>query len=548
MRREIDLLVKNKLFSTATLITLLVSYGSMLINPTIGVDDTAWKVYFIDGVSPIMGRWVLYVINKVIPIAVYNPYVVELLSMTAMMLAAILWTACIRRILANSIPIWGYTVFACVFISSPITSEVITYYLSNGLALGFSFTAIALWYWLDAIEQTHLKSFKTLMVSILFLCLALGCFESMLVVYLVSACFFFILKRGEGKGAFIGFGKYFRITILVPVLVMVMRAICIQSVIKLFSLEDQVGVMGYRGLNQFFPWLAEKNPVAEILYIIKEFIVNYYFHAIVYKPILIFVIAMFIIGCYAMYKAIMKRDFLILLAYIAMLLLPFVMAAVEGYATYYRAAQFVVIINAFFVLCIILLLGKKVEVTSYKRVLIFLAMLLLYHQVHEMNVWLKLDQDKYADVERTMSMLAVDVIKEVDESLPICVIGDYEVPEALTESCYVAEWSKKTWLITTAITCLDESMLDSYMTDRGYCFAQTPLLSVIDWGMTAFYGFDRELVKIWATLGYDFVEDGDLEHYSYGQTMIEGGMPVWPEEGSIIEIDGEYILVHIGSR
>ena len=77
--REAQKLFQSKKYIICMLVTLFATFGSLLVRPTIGIDDTAWKVYFLDGVAPVMGRWVLFILNKIIPIAEYNPFIVELL-------------------------------------------------------------------------------------------------------------------------------------------------------------------------------------------------------------------------------------------------------------------------------------------------------------------------------------------------------------------------------------------------------------------------------------------------------------------------------------
>ena len=91
---------------------------------------------------------------------------------------------------------------------------------------------------------------------------------------------------------------------------------------------------------------------------------------------------------------------------------------------------------------------------------------------------------------------------------------------------------------------MDKELVDDYMEPAGYRFAETPLLSVIKWGSTAFYSIDVELIKFWENRGFEFTVDGNLEHYSYGKELLENGMPAWPEEGSIMQMDG-YIIVNL---
>ena len=92
-----------------------------------------------------------------------------------------------------------------------------------------------------------------------------------------------------------------------------------------------------------------------------------------------------------------------------------------------------------------------------------------------------------------------------------------------------------------AITSLiDPHLLEKYYRDYGVWVAQTPALSVIDWGKAAF-DTSQELVKFFAMHGHTIlpVTDWDifLEAVDYSHTM-----PSFPKEGAIVDV-GDYIIV-----
>ncbi len=74
--KDLKFFWSTKCFAVGLPLIMLLSYITLLLNPTVGIDDTSFKVYYVDGVSPAMGRWCLYMINKVLPLD-YNPYFVE---------------------------------------------------------------------------------------------------------------------------------------------------------------------------------------------------------------------------------------------------------------------------------------------------------------------------------------------------------------------------------------------------------------------------------------------------------------------------------------
>lgn len=542
---EAKALFQQKAYIVCMVLTLLATYGSLLVKPALGIDDTAWKVYFVDGVAPVMGRWVLYVMNKIIPIAEYNPFVVEGLFLFFFLASATIWVVLFKRIIGSHVSDWAYILFGCAFLAAPITSEVVTYYLANGIFLGFGFTALAVWYLWDSFKEgiSLKKRAVKILESSLWLWLALGCYESFIIVYMVAICVLYAFERGL-KGAVGTVPKVLLNTLFAGVFCILLRSVWTKVSIVVFSLQSQTNVLHYRGISELLTWFEDGKGLQDILWVLKQFFVKYYINAVVYKPITFLLLGFGLLGIWALIKAVQKRDGVIFLAVIGAALAPWILPLLEGYATYYRTSQYIVLMNAVIVLAAALLF-EKVRERQWCRVLgLSLAAILVYHEVYEMNYWLKTDWDKYQDACRTADAVALEIIRDYDESLPICVVGKYEVPDAIACKSYSPVWSKKTMLAKWAIELIDDDLLAEYMEPQGYRFAETPLLSVIKWGSTAFYAHDIELIKFWENRGFTLVADRDLSHYEYGNRLVEEGMPSWPEEGSIVQMEG-YILINL---
>lgn len=545
--KEAKALFQQKAYAICMILTMLAAYGSLLVHPTIGIDDTAWKVYFVDGVAPVMGRWVLYVLNKIIPIAEYNPFIVEGLFLFFFLVSATIWVVLLKRILGSHVSNWVYTLFGCAFLAAPITSELVTYYLANGIFLGFGFTALAVWYLWDSFEKGLVwkKRLVKILISGLWLWLALGCYESFIIVYMVAICVFYAFERGVlEKQTVAGVPTVLLNTFVAGVFCIVVRSVWTKVSIVLFSLQSQTNVLHYRGISELLTWFEDGKSLQDVLGVLKQFFVKYYINAVVYKPITFLLLGFGLLGLWALIKAIQKKDVVVLLAVIGALVVPWILPLLEGYATYYRTSQYIVLMTAVIVPATALLF-EKLQGKQWCRVVgLVLAAILIYHEVYEMNYWLKVDQDKYEDACRTAVAVALEIIRDYDESLPICVVGEYEAPDAISSKSYSPVWSKKTMIAQWAIGLIDEELLAEYMEPQGYRFAETPLLSVVKWGSTAFYGHDIELIKFWENRGFSFVADRDITHYEYGNQLVEEGMPSWPEDGSIVQMDG-YILINL---
>ena len=66
---------ENRCFMGILLLTAVCAYGYKVTNVTIGIDDTPSLYYFEEGLIAIVGRWVLFLLNKVIFLAEFVPFV-----------------------------------------------------------------------------------------------------------------------------------------------------------------------------------------------------------------------------------------------------------------------------------------------------------------------------------------------------------------------------------------------------------------------------------------------------------------------------------------
>lgn len=541
----------RKLFSIGLVAVMLLSYVTLLMNPTVGIDDTSFKLYYIDGVSPAMGRWCLYMIEKFLPLD-YNPYFVEAVGLLFFCLSITLWTIVFYRLFGERIPMVVYLLFACVMISNPIISEVVVWYVQDGIYLGYGVTALAVLALLEALKtgKSRGADLGYLLLSALFLSVALGFYEAFMIVFLMAAVLIFMLIRVLKLQEYTAKPLEWLWKMgLLGVAGMLFRSLWINGITAVFHLEDQALVLESRGLSDIAAlltgWFDGTRDRDAMVLVLKEFFVKYSIHGILYLPVLLLVLAKLVLIVWGVLQTFRKKDGWILAALAGVLLLPWVLPVLEGTATYYRSSQYVPLLVAFAVL----LTGYELYHRGCGRGLrvigLLLALFLLYRQSYEMNRWLLVDVNKYEDDKRVLTALGLELMAEHDASKPICVIGNRETPKGLLEDVYCPEWSKKYQLVKLLVCAVDERIFDKYNTEDGYAVAETPQLSFINWANKAYYGFDRELIKFWNMHGFDFVEDNNMYHYAQGKKLMKDG-PVWPQEGSIIEKE-KYILVNFGN-
>lgn len=548
---EIKCFWSKKCFAIGIPLLMLLSYGTLLLHPTVGIDDTSFKIYYVDGVSPAMGRWCLYMIHKIFPLD-YNPFFVEVVGLCFFCLSITLWCIVFHRLFGEKISVWAYVVFGGVMLSSPIISEVVIWYLQDGIYLGYGVTALAVLVGMQAFKISKDTDWKKRLLRLLacgaLLAVALGFYESFMIVFLMAmVMIFMVIRIVDHKGYSRKPLDWLLNMAVVCVSGMVFRTIAINSITAIYHLEDQANVLASRGfsdiLGQLMGWFDGTRSVDEFTFVLKDFLVKYYFNAIVYTPIMILVLAVAVLGLLGLYHTIRKKDGWVIASVVGILVLPWILPILEGVATYYRSSQYVPLLTAFAVLLVAWAI-RDVKINAVKYVAFFFAFLLLYRQGYEMNRWLYVDAMKYEDTKRTMDSVALHILENFDADKPICVVGSHQTPEGLIEDVYCPTWSKKYMMIEWLVKGLDEELFEKYNTPRGYATAETPQLSFINWGATAFYGFDRELIKFWDMHGFSFTEDGNLGHYEEARKLMKDG-PVWPEAGSIVEMD-DYIIVNFG--
>ncbi len=539
---------KKRCFAVGIPLMMLLSYLTLIINPTVSEDDTAFRLYYVEGVSPAMGRWCLYLVNKLFPLD-YNPHFVEACGLMVFCLSITLWCVVFRRMFGEKISLTGYTIFGAVMLSSPILSEVVVWYLQDGIYMGYGFTALAVLFGMEAFRQNQTwgankrRVYLQLISSAAFLTAALGFYEAFMIVYLMALAMNFLLVRSLDRDGYSARPSEWLVKMgIICVLSMVFRELAIGGIVSLFRLEEQREVLATRGILDILKGFG--NGQGELWLVLKEFFVKYYIHGIVYVPVLILVLAVGILGIWALSSALRKRDGWIFAAAAGIVLLPWLMVFLEGTATYYRASEYVPLLTGFAVLLMAYEV-KKLNKKPLRTAALFLALVLLYRQGYEMNKWLYIDAMKYEDDRRTASAVALEIIKNCDESKPVCVVGSYLTPPSLLDKLYTPSWSKKYMLTEWLVKGVDEDIFDKYNTPYGYAAAETPQLSLIDWASYAFIGTDREMIKFWRMNGFTFQEDGNVEHYLYARELMREA-PAWPKEGSIVEMD-DYIIVNFGN-
>ncbi len=541
-------IVKQNKFRIPIILMAVFSYGMLVIYPAIGIDDTAMDMYFEKGLATVAGRWVLYLINKFFWLAGYNPYFVELLGVFIFCISTWLWCVLFKRIFKNILSDWVIVISACVFISSPIFCEILVWYLQNGIYMAYGLTAVSVMYFLNLLDAAGGKAQKIKLFcgTTVFLTLAVGCYESFMFVYVMTIMLCFAVRKVLDSKRVKDLSRWFLWGMAACIACWIMRSLMVGALVRIFGLQGMEGILRTRSITEVFAWFGSENKAAELISIWKQFFILYYVNAVVYLPITLLVLAIGTMMCIAIYLSLKKKDARILFAVVATFFVPWLLPIVEGVVTPYRTAQYIPVICAFAVL----MTGYACREISGKKWVkglgIVATVMILYHQGYELNKWFYVDYLKYEGAVRYTDEIALELKRNYDVDKPILFMGSHKVPYGIVEEGYVPYWSKKYMIVSKMIEWLDPELLENYNTEYGYAYVQTPFLSVIDWGTTAFHHTDVQLIKFMNMHGHDLTADQTYAHYPEAKELVKE-LPKWPEDGSIVD-RGDYILVNLGTE
>ena len=340
-------LCENRLYMGILLLTAVCAYGYKVTNVTIGIDDTPSLYYFEEGLIAIVGRWVLFLLNKVITLAEFVPFVTDFAAVILLIAAAIVWSALFYSVFGEKIPVTGYAFFAAVFVSCPLISEVFTYFLHNGIAIGYLSCAVSLCFmreWKNSMrkprkgsglwEKPDCRTVTKFAAAAVFLWIAMGCYESFMILWLAGLLLLLLSERiclGTERTARTGERGVFGTLAggaLAALTAVLLRSLMIVVLTKAFHLEYLQGEAVQRSVTEMLGWMVQPGAFGELIMILKRTFVLYGVFAYAYLPIRIFVLSAVVITVVTLVRVIRGRDLwaLILLpaAYLAAFSLLFI--------------------------------------------------------------------------------------------------------------------------------------------------------------------------------------------------------------------------------
>lgn len=569
--RMIHKLCENRLYMGILLLTAVCAYGYKVTNVTIGIDDTPSLYYFEEGLIAIVGRWVLFLLNKVITLAEFVPFVTDFAAVILLIAAAIVWSALFYSVFGEKLPMMGYAFFAAVFVSCPLISEVFTYFLHNGIAIGYLSCAVSLCFmreWQNSMrkprkgsglwEKPDCRTVTKLAAAAVFLWIAMGCYESFMILWLAGLLLLLLSERirlGTERTARTGERGVFGTLAggaLAALTAVLLRSLMIVVLTKAFHLEYLQGEAVQRSVTEMLGWMVQPGAFGELIMILKRTFVLYGVFAYAYLPIRIFVLSAVVITVVTLVRVIRGRDLWALILLPAAYLAAFSLLFIEGKATLYRSAQFLPIFCGYGALLFAYIIyeltgspGRGVHrklCLGTRGIAVAVLVVITWNQCMDMTKWFYIDKQKYDAAVKTVDQIALDLERDFDTSKPVIFTGNYEIPYSIVKDAYVSYGDSRYYKMKRLTDLIDPDLLDKYNRgSKGVWVAQTPALSVIDWGRYAFDS-DAELVRFFEMHGHRLVACGDVDRYTEAEEESLN-LPEYPQDGYIVD-KGDYIIVH----
>lgn len=484
-KKAVKYFLDNKLFIVSVILITVLSFGFTITNSSIGMDDTAFDVYYKNKEMLSIGRWGSYIIYQVLNISEFVPFWIDFIASSEIMLTAVLWCIFLKKNLGEKLSTGAYIAFATAFISFPIINEIFIFENCNiAVMLGSFLASLGIMMFYENYINVHKK--RIYFVSILTLTFALSMYEACVQIMLVAICItaimiIFLNKDKKIKDIF----KY-----LFGALAVVTGAIILNTIIvKLIYL---IGVEYSAAADKRVSWGQYNliDSLVMIIYYIVDALKNIHnFSVVVFLTIS--VIGLFI----SVSQSDKNKNWMILLIFFAMFLSNFAISMIQLGYVYYRTCTS----WSLYVAIIIMIFYKLLSNHKITKILAGVAICILVLQQSRM-----LNQLFYNDYMRYQKDLhiAYDLIYSLQENY------DTTKPLVITGDIYRG--------------------MNKYA-------SQSNSISVLWWGKKSFGVKGSEFIKFLNSLGYKFRIPTN-EEVEKGKQEAEN-MSRYPQEGSIKELE-----------
>lgn len=544
MKRELGYFLKNAKFRAALGLTLLLSYGYAIVTTRVSIDSLEGDRYIgTGGVMLSTGRFGMNLWAAVLGYGSAEPsyaFGIDLLAALLLALAAVSFCALLRKAAQDRISMFGYGLFACLFVSYPLMNEIWEYSGANVCVCGgYLMDALALNLLWDARQPGTPKHRRWLQMAGAALCLMVVCsaYESLAAVFVLAVFALLTLEQllAPERPRFVTVlteGLWYAAALVGGLCLRVLVTAAIHVV-----LPPQATANGATELLwAFYP------PLYLLKAMIQNIIIYYGLRGCFYLPIAELAAAVLVCLVLVIVLAVRKKRPLLLLTGAGMLLSLVLLSFVQGRYSPYRTCQVFALFVALMALAVYELLRRA---AARRTVLLggvqLLAVLLCLHQAMYLNHLLAVDyqrSEQEADVVRT---LGTELVRDYGTDKPVVLVGRYTLGENITRYTTADPLQHPLYRFFREHTSWEGGDTVKYV--------ETNCNSVLNWSVTAFsevddvYGEAAE--HLFAYYGFDLSMVHSAALHEQAQTYADDhDLPGYPRAGSVVDC-GDYVLVNL---
>ena len=484
---------RRKSYWIPILFFTITTYGFSIFNRTIGIDDLASEIYTGSGnVMIAAGRWGMNLWKIIAAIPILSPAADRLLATVFLVIAAILLSAMYYHLRTShsAEPYIGkYTVLSCCLITYPILGEIWEYSGANYISTAGMLISTVACYYLLTRETVKIKS---ILFAGIILTLPMSSYESGILFYITLVCSVLFYKYciwgyPRKKSLYWKRGVMFALPLVV--------ALALRLVIGK-GLRLALGVAKGHNGNTGIKWGLD--PVSDVFrkLIIDSFL-NYIVNALVYLPLMISFFAVLFLLCYSSCEAIRKRNFMIIIGGVILVLSAFTISFIQGSFMKYRTAISLSVLTTFSLFCLMELWENKEK--RKQTFASIAAFYLIWVQSAFLNSELALNNLRSDNEMRIMSSIAQEILS-INSDKPVVFVGEYQMSDYFRKAkkSYAGTFAGD--LYEKAIEAFQNRYGDYYYTFYHLTeFPDTNINSVINYSIVA----NGIMEKYLSYLGYD---------------------------------------------
>ena len=517
----------KKRYYLPLLFITFISYAFSIFNRTVSIDDLAQDLYYGAGDLKIKGlRWGQVLINRIFSTISFTPFLNRFLGVIFLLITVVLICSILYYLDNKKNKMFKYTVFSCIFVSYPLINEFFEYYEALTIPLEFAIVSLCILYLL-ANEKYDIKN---ILLTGLVMSVIMAGYESLIFVYILMV--FIILYHqyviNEDKKGWIKEGFGYALPLFIA---LVLKFVIGYGLLFITGLEYEMD--GASSIGWFNGDIKES-----IIYTL--FNGWYYFlRMFAYKPIMVFVLALFVyIGIVIRYQFKSRKSLII---GILLFVVVFALGILQGTKMPYRMAQTVHLFTAYS----FFLLLNEISRKKLGTILCVLLMFMSYRQAVYLHELLALNNQRSDNEAALIQNIGYRLYSEFDISKTVIFCGEYNIGSYIESQICIEDNTLAGKVEEGVRKILGHNERPFYNE-----YVQSDVSSVLNWGLKSFDG--QVMIKRYlAYCGYDIKvledwpdKDGESElklirHY----TDIAEANDMKPY--SIKEFD-DYILVYFG--